>query len=203
VVLVTHEMAAVESYCHRAMLISDGQIQHVGEPAEIGREYLKLNFASEQGEGDSVPSLDTEEADGGARLLSCQIVDAAGEERSTLERGEPIRFQAEVELLRDVPGLHIGFVVATADDVSMFEVSVPVASDDGHDLKGDRVTVTAEVENPLAAGRHFIHCGIQSPFGISVYSERVATFVIYGDQTRGIIAPEYEYEAEIVGGEAA
>jgi ABC-2 type transport system ATP-binding protein len=201
VVLVTHEMAAVESYCHRAMLISDGQIQHVGEPAEIGREYMKLNFASEQGEVEASTTPEPEETDGGARLLSCQIVDSDGEERSTLERGEPIRFTAEVELLREVPGLHIGFVVATADDVSMFEVSVPVTSEDGYDLKGDRVTVTAEVENPLAAGRHFIHCGIQSPFGISVYSERVATFVVYGEQTRGIIAPEYEYETEIVGGE--
>jgi ABC-2 type transport system ATP-binding protein len=201
VVLVTHEMAAVESYCHRAMLISDGQIQHVGEPAEIGREYMKLNFASEQGEVEAPTAPEPEEAGEGARLLSCQIVDSNGEERSTLERGEPIRFSAEVELLRKVPGLHIGFVVATADDVSMFEVSVPVTSEDGYDIKGDRVTVTAEVENPLAAGRHFIHCGIQSPFGISVYSERVATFVVYGEQTRGIIAPEYEYETEIVGGE--
>jgi ABC-type polysaccharide/polyol phosphate transport system ATPase subunit len=202
VVLVTHEMAAVESYCHRAMLLSDGQVQHVGDPAETGREYMKLNFASEQGDGDGGAGLETEETEGGARLLSCQIVDSAGEEKPTLERGEPIRFSAEVELLREVPGLHIGFVVATADDVSMFEVSVPVASKDGHDIKGDRIAVTAEVENPLAPGRHFIHCGIQSPFGISVYSERVATFVVYGEQTRGIIAPEYEYEAEIVGGEA-
>jgi ABC-2 type transport system ATP-binding protein len=203
VVLVTHEMAAVESYCHRAMLISAGQIQHVGDPAEIGREYLKLNFASEhaEGHGDDSPPPEGGEAEEGARLLNCQIVDAAGVETPTLERGEPIRFSAEVELLRKVPGLHIGFVVATADDVSMFEVSVPVASEDGHDLKGGRVAVTAEVENPLAPGRHFIHCGIQSPFGISVYSERVATFVIYGEQTRGIIAPGYEYEAKIVEGE--
>src|SRR4051795_6470782 len=45
IVLVTHEMAAVESYCHRAMLLSEGDIKHVGEPGETGREYLKLNFS--------------------------------------------------------------------------------------------------------------------------------------------------------------
>src|SRR3954453_22896950 len=32
IVLVTHEMATVEEYCHRAMLISDGHIAHLGEP---------------------------------------------------------------------------------------------------------------------------------------------------------------------------
>ena len=37
IVLVTHEMATVEEYCHRAMLIADGQIEHIGDPAEVGR----------------------------------------------------------------------------------------------------------------------------------------------------------------------
>src|SRR5207245_10289181 len=44
IVLVTHEMATVEEYCHRAMLIDGGRIQHIGGPAEVGRRYLQLNF---------------------------------------------------------------------------------------------------------------------------------------------------------------
>ena len=44
IVLVTHEMATVEDYCDRAMLIDDGEIQHLGDPGEVGREYLRLNF---------------------------------------------------------------------------------------------------------------------------------------------------------------
>ena len=44
VVLVTHEMSTVEEYCHRAMLIDGGKIQHVGDPAEVGARYLRLNF---------------------------------------------------------------------------------------------------------------------------------------------------------------
>ena len=44
VVLVTHEMSTVEDYCHRAMLIDGGHIQHLGDPAEVGRRYLRLNF---------------------------------------------------------------------------------------------------------------------------------------------------------------
>src|SRR4051795_9646329 len=44
IVLVTHEMSTVEEYCHRAMLIDGGKIRQHGDPAETGREYLKLNF---------------------------------------------------------------------------------------------------------------------------------------------------------------
>src|SRR4051794_38747439 len=44
IVLVTHAMSTVEEYCHRAMLIDGGKIRQIGDPAETGREYLKMNF---------------------------------------------------------------------------------------------------------------------------------------------------------------
>src|SRR3954452_4044183 len=47
IVLVTHEMATVEAYCHRAMLISEGRVQHIGDPGAVGRDYLRLNFEGE------------------------------------------------------------------------------------------------------------------------------------------------------------
>ena len=69
-------------------------------------------------------------------------------------------------------------------------------------IKGQRLTITATVQNPLAPGRHFIHCGLQSPFGISVYVARAASFVVFGAKPAyGLITPEYEYEVEIEGEE--
>ncbi len=194
IVLVTHDMGTVESYCHRAMLISDGRIQHIGSPAETGNEYLKLNFSGVGGEA----GVEAMEEGEGANLLSCRIENQRGEETATVEVGEPIRLRAEIKLLRKPPGLHVGMVIANADDISMFEVGVPVTSEDGYDIKGDRVVVTATVQNPLAPGRHFIHVGIQSPFGISVYVAKAASFVVYGAyHGKGIIAPEYESDAVI------
>jgi ABC-2 type transport system ATP-binding protein len=203
IVLVTHEMGAVESYCHRAMLISDGDIKHVGDPTEVSREYLKLNFASElNSELEKSHQVEVAEATEGAVIRSLRVMDADGEETQTVEMGDPIRLHAEVELLRPVPGLHVGLVVANADDVSMFELSVPVRSKDGYNIKGKRVTVTATIENPLAPGRHFIHCGIQSPFGVSVYQPKAATFVVFGTHpSQGIIAPKHEYDTFIEGEE--
>src|SRR6185437_10329994 len=75
IVLVTHDMVTVEAYCHRAMLISDGNITHVGDPAEVGRQYLRLNFEHNDnptptgsiGEGDDV------------RVLSAHLESPAGE----------------------------------------------------------------------------------------------------------------------------
>jgi ABC-2 type transport system ATP-binding protein len=198
IVLVTHEMAAVESYCHRAMLLSEGRIEHIGDPAETGREYMKLNFSGEPVpvEDEDEPSEEVE----GARLLSCYVTDSSGRETSTLELGQPIRVRVVVELLRPTPGFHVGIVVGNSDQVSLFEVGVPVRSEDGYDLKGNRVTIDASIQNFLGPGRHFIQIGVQSPFGISLFADKAASFVVYGTaDTRGITNPDNEYEFAVEG----
>ena len=200
IVLVTHEMATVEAYCHRAMLLSDGEIQHIGDPAEAGREYLKLNFEGGVESGD-VPV----EASDGARLVDCWIESAAGERLTTLERGEEIRLHAEVELLQDVASISVGFVLATADGLGLFEFGVPVhATEETKLTAGKRIKVSAEVQNALAAGRHFVHCGVQSGRGkgdVSIYVPSALSFVVFGQtQSRGIIAPEFEIEAAVEEG---
>ena len=42
VVLVTHDMANVERFCDRAILIEDGKIKCEGKPSKVTKEYHKL-----------------------------------------------------------------------------------------------------------------------------------------------------------------
>ena len=42
VILVTHSMDSVQKFCDRAMLIEDGKIVDIGEPAEIALQYSTL-----------------------------------------------------------------------------------------------------------------------------------------------------------------
>src|SRR4051812_46742199 len=44
IVWVTHDMKTVEHFCHRAMLITDGEIEMVGDPARVGERYTERNF---------------------------------------------------------------------------------------------------------------------------------------------------------------
>lgn len=43
VILVTHDMGAVEKFCDKAILISKGDIIKIGDPREIAEEYSMLN----------------------------------------------------------------------------------------------------------------------------------------------------------------
>src|SRR5215218_1662836 len=40
IVLVTHDMATVQAFCHRAMVLHDGEISYIGEPEEAALRYF-------------------------------------------------------------------------------------------------------------------------------------------------------------------
>jgi ABC-type polysaccharide/polyol phosphate transport system ATPase subunit len=194
IVLVTHDMSAVEQYCHRAMLLADGNVQFIGSPAEAGHEYLKLNFEAGIGEA----GLGGGEADG-VKLLTCQLEDEAGGQAMTVDSREEIRIKVEMELQREVDVVHVGFTFASADDLGIFEFGELLTREAGHDLSpGKRVTVTAIVENRFVAGRYFVHCGIHSPSGIALYVHKAMTFVVFGGKdTRGVMSLDRRVVVEI------
>jgi ABC-type polysaccharide/polyol phosphate transport system ATPase subunit len=202
IILVTHEMATVEAYCHRAMLISEGRIQSIGDPAEVGRDYLRLNF---DGEGTAEEVLHEQTDD--VRLLSIALQDEQGSDVSTIEYGSEIRLRLELEVLRDLPGLDVGFLVSNADRVDVLNFGIPVGESEGvrSVSANQRVTVNARVENHLAGGRYFVHCGIYRAFGggIALYAQDAVDFLIFGGpDTKGVVVPDVEIEASIgVGSE--
>ncbi len=47
VLLVTHDMNAVNRFCDRAVLLEHGRVTEIGEPTLIGNRYQELNFSEE------------------------------------------------------------------------------------------------------------------------------------------------------------
>src|SRR4051812_40687756 len=147
IVLVTHEMATVEAYCHRAMLIADGKIQHIGDPGEVGREYLRLNF--EGGEASARTTSGSEEV----RLHGVWMENEAGERAENVESGEDLILKTEVELLRAAPGVQVGFTLTDENGLGVFQFGTATEEDDGPLEAGQRVVVTSRIENLLSPGR--------------------------------------------------
>src|SRR3954451_12536588 len=71
-VLVTHDMGAVQSFCDRAMLIHDGEMRYIGDSEEVAQRYLRLNFGGKAAHHDNV------ELDLNARVIQAELLDAGG-----------------------------------------------------------------------------------------------------------------------------
>jgi ABC-type polysaccharide/polyol phosphate transport system ATPase subunit len=70
VVFVTHDMAAVERFCHRALLLERGRIVDIGEPKQVAERYLELNFQSATAEATALTGQ--RGGDGTARVIGAR-----------------------------------------------------------------------------------------------------------------------------------
>jgi len=198
IILVTHEMATVEEYCHRAMLIADGEVQYIGDPGEVGRRYTRLNFerGSDVGAG---PTSDGDQV----RLLDAWIEDEAGQRIDNVEQGTPIRLRMELEALRESPGVGVGFILANAEGIGVFQFGTEaILTPEGSPelAPGRRVRVEAEIANPLSNGRYFVHCGVNRVGGgVALYVHNAVDFIVFGGDphSRGVVALPHEISGRV------
>jgi ABC-2 type transport system ATP-binding protein len=180
VVLVTHDMATVQSFCDRAMLIHDGELRYIGDPEEAALRYYRLNFGG--------PGADTSGGvpDINARLIDAWIENAAGERVENVEQGEPIGFNMIVEARRDLVSPVFGFFFLTADGVTVFGFNRTLEPPDGEpDLlrAGQRVRISGTIENRLMPGRYYVSSMIsrnRSQGDLALHVLRLLDFVVYG-----------------------
>ena len=180
-------------------------MQRIGDPTEVGDQYLRLNFdrqtsaAAEGGE-----PVETEEV----RLLDIWTESAAGVRGAPVEQGEGLVVGAELEILSDLRQSSVGFLLTNVDGVGISQFGRLL--DDGPWPQlvkaGSRVTVTARIDNPLVAGRYFLHFGVSrggEGAGTALYVHNAIDFVVFGgrQQSGGMVDIGHQIEAVIEEGE--
>jgi ABC-type polysaccharide/polyol phosphate transport system ATPase subunit len=193
VILVTHDMSAVEHYCHRAMLLHDGIVAASGDPDEVARRYLRLNF--EQASSGSSGGDDWGEA-AELRMVDARLVGPAGEELNNLEKGTQLKLESTFVASRNIVRPSFGFVFVNADGVDIGGVGKDL-EDSGPEIlrAGERVTVTAVVENQLAPGRYYVKCWVYRDHNygdIVLHAPHVIDFVVFGGAEPGVVAFDSE-----------
>jgi ABC-type polysaccharide/polyol phosphate transport system ATPase subunit len=204
IVLVTHDMSAIEGYCHRAMLLSKGRIAQIGDSGEVARRYLRLNFE----QGFEPAKGEIEDVDSDVRVLDIWIEDADGKRVTNVEQGTEMRVRSLLEARRKLPDPMFSFVVADVDEVMVHEFVAPLSNSSKPEAlsAGERVKVSVNVENRLTPGRYYIHHGIgrsRAPGDSALWVPHALGFVVFGDQhSAGLVAPEHRMDVTKEAGEA-
>ena len=192
VVLVTHDMTAVEEYCHRAMLLARRRHRH-DRRARGGRARVPAGELQDRGRAGRV----------GRRLRprptsSCvdtwiQTLD--GERTTNVEQHQPIEFHAVLEAAVEFAGPSLGFMLTNADEVDICGFGKALEEPcEGDDVlaPGERIHVRARIENHLAVGRYYISCRAyanHSYADLRLVVPRIVDFVVFGtDQTVGVVS---------------
>ena len=188
IVFVTHDMAAVERFCHRALLLERGEIVELGPPREVADRYLQLNF--ERGEpGDPDGFGATRGGDGAGRVLEAWMEDEHGARQSAFLQGARCTFRARVRFERRVedPSFAVAFVSAQRQNVFVASSAAEPAPTGRFD-PGDEVAFAVSFENSLAPGRYALSTLIAHPgAGESVIDryENIFSVVVTGARPAG------------------
>ncbi len=201
-VLVTHDMATVQSFCDRAMLIHDGEMRHLGDPEETALRYYRLNFGGESEHGAPSP--------GGVPDVNVRIVDAwleneAGERVDNVEQEEPIGLGVVFEARHDLYAPTFGFHFLNASGETVFGFNRTLKGQSDTDARsvvaGQRVRISGRIDNVLVPGRYFVHCWIsrnRTQGDLALHIVRLLEFVVYGVQPGpGSVAVRADVEAEL------
>jgi ABC-2 type transport system ATP-binding protein len=180
-VLVTHDVASVDRYCHRAMMLEAGEQLYLGDPAEAGREYLKINFQQHPSSGRTraVPDLHT-------RLVDAWLEDDNGERIENVAEREPIRINALIEASIDLADPQFNLRCIDSDGAAVFEHPFSFAAGDGRAQSvgaGRRIRVSGTLQNPLTPGRYRLSCWIARSREIgdlALQAVELLDFVVYG-----------------------
>jgi ABC-type polysaccharide/polyol phosphate transport system ATPase subunit len=198
VVLVTHDMSTVQSFCDRAMLIHDGELQYLGDPEETALRYYRLNFGGQDGgvSGD-VPDVNV-------RLIDAWLETPSGERVENIEQGEPIGLQVIFEARHDLVAPVFSFHFLTGDRVQVFGFNREFEAGDGQPdvlRAGERVRIAGTIENRLVPGRYHVSAMIsrnRHAGDLALHVVRLLDFVVYGtQQVPGLVAMETDVTATV------
>jgi ABC-2 type transport system ATP-binding protein len=154
VLLVTHDMGAVQRFCQRAMLLEQGRVVEIGDPERVGNRYLEVNFDQEARD---LTEREEEDrfGDGRAEILAAHFEDEHGTPAGALHSGRPCAFVARVRFNEAVDDPIFGFVLQNSRRDTVFTTNTLTDEPEtGRFAVGEEVTFRVEFDCFLAPDRY-------------------------------------------------
>jgi hypothetical protein len=167
IVFVTHDMSAVNRFCHRAMLLERGEMVVLGEPDKVADRYLTVNFDHAADHEPDIPPVRTAEespeedaekafGDQKARIVEAWMEADDGERRTSVAREQVASIRVLVEFDDDVANPVMQLSVENDERWPIVMASSEERTEHtGEFRKGDRAVFIFNFGNLLAPGRYF------------------------------------------------
>jgi ABC-type polysaccharide/polyol phosphate transport system ATPase subunit len=184
IVLVTHDMATVQRFCDRAMLIHDAEVPYIGEADETALRYYRINFGGDPDEVRRPGTL----PDVSARVVETWLENEHGRRIQNVEQGQRFSFHCLIEARRPLrkPIFSFQFLDSGGNEIFGFSKTLGLGPDVEDVLQaGERVLVGGEIENRLLPGRYHIGTWVvrnRTAGDLALHAMRLLEFTVYGTQ---------------------
>ena len=113
--IVSHDRAAIQNLCSRAILLEGGQVAKDGTPEEV-MDYYNARIAEKENATVHVQHLDdgrvqTTSGTGEARVASIQLLNTRGQPVEHINVGEAVQLKVDIDVHADLPELVFGYLI--------------------------------------------------------------------------------------------
>jgi ABC-type polysaccharide/polyol phosphate transport system ATPase subunit len=208
VVLVTHNMPYLVSFCDRALLLNRGRVELVGDPHDVARRYAELALESHGERTDLPPDMVPEPLpEPSAEIIDLWIADREGEPTLSLPARQKIRLRTTVVASESIGEAGLRFEIRRRGAARMFAPPTVSLGEEGQTLRaGGRLEVETTIENKLAPGAYTAVCTVTSRRDgreRSVSPARTTDFVVVAgaSQAQGVVDLEHSVRIRRRGGD--
>lgn len=158
VLLVSHDVNAVTSFCDRALVMDRGHLAAVGPSREMAKHYLNTLYAEPAPEAADQPVVAASRFGTGAvEILEVGLLDEQGRRITAIASGAPIRLYQKVLVREAQDGLSSGFIIRNQRGLDIFGVTNASAGVPTGPLgPGDVLTLEIDARAWMAAGDYFL-----------------------------------------------
>lgn len=173
VVLVTHDMSAVQRFCDRALLIKDGVIEALGKPSEIADQYLAENFDKPSDTPQDKNNHHEREKE--FDIQDITIVGPADKTGLNIKDPLSINFVLKNPTKKNV---QIGFQIFNSDGVYCFGTNTQITGNGPLDDVSTQVTI--KLDQNLVPGLYYVTLAVMNSAATTAlrYMPKVAKFSI-------------------------
>ncbi|HET9652264.1 MAG TPA: ABC transporter ATP-binding protein [Usitatibacter sp.] len=159
--IVSHDKAAIQSICDRAMLLDAGRLVMEGAPEAVMDAYNAMLAERQKQTVRQVRLADgkvqTVSGTGEATIADIALLDERGDPVDTVDVGQPVRLRVSAEVHADLPELVVGYMIKDRLGQSVFgtnthylkRVLSPVS-------RGEKITFTFAFPANLGEGTYSV-----------------------------------------------
>jgi len=169
VIFVSHNMAAIQRLCTRAVWMRDGQVACTGDPGAVIGEYLEATTAFQADQDSRPPGFlyHRETAGDGyqdARITSLRLLDQDDVALDAAATWQSLSFQIGFEVTRAFRSFSVVLQLTTSDGVPLILTSTSPDQSQPFAVTPGEYLVDCRFERfPLAAGEYVLGLGLAIP----------------------------------------
>jgi ABC-type polysaccharide/polyol phosphate transport system ATPase subunit len=153
IVFVTHDMGALQRFCHRALLLERGDPVYLGDPQAVADRYLELNFGRDP--RSMADTADDRPGDGQARIRDLWWEDERGQRLSHVPQRELVTLKARVRFMVDVADPSASLYIYNEEHRAVVIATTWMDNERTGDFEaGEEVEFAFRFDNVLAPGRY-------------------------------------------------